>query len=57
MIRALVVGMEVLLPGGNVVRLVRREGRDWVCEYTELARARGEVAFSGAWLRRYGVQV
>ena len=49
-------GMLIRLPGGNVVRLVRRERADWVCEYTELARARGEVWFTGAFLRKYGRQ-
>lgn len=53
-------GMLIRLPGGNVVRLVRlvrRERADWVCEYTEGARARGEVWFTGAFLRKYGRRV
>jgi hypothetical protein len=47
-------GMLVRLPGGNIVRLVRRERAEWVCEYTERARARGEVLFTGAFLRKHG---
>jgi len=50
------IGMRVLLPSGNIVLLVRTSGSEWVCEYTTLARARGEVEFSGAWLRRLGVR-
>jgi hypothetical protein len=50
------VGMRVLLPSGNIVLLVRRERAEWICTYTELARARGEVVFTGAWLRRHGVR-
>ncbi len=56
MIDLLQVGMRVLLPSGNIVLLVRRERAEWVCTYTELARARGEVVFTGAWLRRHGVR-
>ena len=55
MILRLRVGMRVRLPTGNVVLLVRPVGSDWTCEYTVLARARGEVEFSGAWLRRVGL--
>lgn len=50
-------GMLIRLPGGNIVRLVRRERTDWVCEYTEGAGARGEVWFAGAFLRKYGRRV
>ena len=57
MIHALRAGMLVRLPGGNIVRLVRRERADWVCEYTERARARGEVLFTSAFLRKYGSRV
>ena len=57
MIEALATGMRVLLPSGNVVALVRRERTEWICEYTELARARGEVIFTGLFLRTYGRQV
>ena len=54
MIDALRAGMLVRLPGGNIVRLVRRERAEWVCEYTERACARGEVLFASAFLRKYG---
>ena len=57
MIRMLIDGMRVMLPSGNVVILVRRERSDWVCEFTALSRARGEVVFSGVWLRKHGVRV
>lgn len=57
MITALRVGMRVRLPSGNVVLLLRRERGEWVCEYTVLPQARGEVAFAAPWLRRVGRQV
>lgn len=57
MIDTLRAGMCVRLPSGNAVRLVRRERAEWVCEYTELARARGEVRFTSAFLRKYGRRV
>ncbi len=57
MIPALAVGMRLMLPSGNIVALVRRDRAQWICEYTMLARARGEVAFSEAFLRRFGRQV
>lgn len=57
MIEALATGMRVLLPSGNIVALVRRERTEWVCEYTEMARARGEVVLTGLFLRTYGRQV
>lgn len=57
MIDTLRAGMCVRLPSGNAVRLVRRERAEWVCEYTELARARGEVRFASAFLRKYGRRV
>lgn len=57
MIEMLTVGMRLMLPSGNIIVLVRRERTEWVCEYTELARARGEVVFSGLFLRKYGRQV
>lgn len=57
MISTLHTGMRVMLPSGNVAILVRRERAEWVCEYTELARARGEVIFTGVFLRKYARQV
>lgn len=56
MINAITVGMRILLPSGNIVRVVRREGAEWLCEYTELARARGQVVFAGRFLREHGVR-
>lgn len=52
MIRALRTGLRVMLPSGNVVVLLRRERSEWVCEYARDAGARGEVIFSGSFLRR-----
>lgn len=57
MIEVLATSMRVMLPSGNIVILVRRERTEWVCEYTELARARGEVIFTGVFLRKYARQV
>jgi hypothetical protein len=57
MIEALTTGMRVILPSGNIVILVRRERTEWICEYTELARARGEVIFTGVFLRKYARRV
>jgi hypothetical protein len=57
MIDTLHIGMRVMLPSGNVLVLLRRERTEWICEYTELARARGLVVFTGLFLRKYGRQV
>jgi hypothetical protein len=57
MIEVLTTRMRLMLPSGNVVVLVRRERTEWICEYTELARARGEVIFTGVFLRKYARQV
>lgn len=54
MITTLAVGMKLRLPSGNAVVLLRRERRHWVCEYTAASKARGEVEFSGAYLRKFG---
>lgn len=54
MIHVLRAGLRVLLPSGNVVVLVRRERTAWVCEYVDNGRVRGEVEFSGVWLRQHG---
>ena len=56
-IAQLTVGMRVLLPSGNILLLVRRERSMWVCSYTQMARQRGEVEFTGAWLRRWAQRV
>jgi hypothetical protein len=57
MIEALATGLRLMLPSGNVIVLVRRERTEWICEYTELARARGEVIFTGLFLRKYAQRV
>jgi hypothetical protein len=57
MIETLATGLRLVLPSGNVIVLVRRERAEWICEYTELARARGEVIFTGLFLRTYGRRV
>lgn len=57
MITTLHARMRVLLPSGNVIVLLRRERMHWICQYTELSRNRGEVEFSGVYLRKYGVRV
>lgn len=54
MITTLHVGMRVMLPSGNTLVLVRRERAFWICEYAASARQRGEVEFTGVWLRRWG---
>lgn len=54
MIATLHVGMRVMLPSGNALVLVRRERAFWVCEYAADSCRRGEVEFTGAWLRRWG---
>lgn len=41
MITTLRRGMRVVLPSGNIIVLLRRERMQWVCEYTQVARARG----------------
>ena len=53
MIKTLNVGLRLRLPSGSVVRLVRRERTEWACEYVSSTHSRGEVIFSGAWLRSY----
>jgi hypothetical protein len=57
MIEVLTPGMRLMLPSGNVITLVRWERPEWICEYTELARARGEVIFTGVFLRKYARRV
>lgn len=58
MIDRLKIDLLVRLPSGNVVRLLApMKNKEWLCEYTEQARARGEVVFSSSFLRDYGVRV
>ena len=53
MIPVLHTGVRVLLPSGNTLILVRRERAFWVCEYVN-SKQRGEVEFTGVYLRRWG---
>lgn len=53
MINVLMIGMELVLPSGNRVVLVMPDGADWVCQYTEFSRARGEVVFAAEFLHRW----
>lgn len=57
MITTLVEQMRVMLPSGNIVILRRRERAFWICEYHHMARQRGEVEFTGVWLRKFGKAV
>ena len=57
MICTLHVGMHVRLPSGAVVVLLRRERTQWVCEFADMPRQRGEIEFTGVWLRRFGFTV
>lgn len=57
MILTLRVGMRVLLPSGNVVVLMSCARGAWVCEFSPGCNARGQVEFSGAWLRKWGRRV
>lgn len=53
----LTVGLRLMLPSGNVLRLLHLEGSEWTCEYTAIARARGQVVYTVAFLCRYGAVV
>jgi hypothetical protein len=57
MIQVLRTGMRVVLSSGNVLTLVRRERAYWVCVYVDGCKARGEVEFSGEYLRKWGREV
>lgn len=57
MIERITKGTLIRLPSGNVVKVLRRERNEWLCEYTEGSKARGEVLFSSAYLRDYGRRV
>lgn len=52
--RPLQAGFIVALPSGNRVILLRREGREWVCEYMPGSSLRGETEFSSGFLRTHG---
>lgn len=57
MIATLHTGMRIRLPSGNTLVLVRRERALWVCEFAPGAKQRGEVEFTGVYLRKWGVAV
>ena len=46
-----------MLPSGNVVILIALLDDDWICQYTELSRARGEIVFSALFLMHYSTPV
>lgn len=50
-------GMHLQLPSGNVVTVLRREGIDAVCEYSDWSKPRGEVVFTWSWLARVALVV
>ncbi len=55
MIEAVQAGMLIRLPSGNVVIVVARESKnEWLCTYAEGSRARGDVVFTGTFLRDWG---
>lgn len=47
--------MTLQLPSGNVVLILRLEGREAVCEYTAWSARKGEITFTQAWLSRFSV--
>jgi len=49
--------MRVRLPSGNLIVLVKREQESWLCAYLASSKHRGDVEFSGAYLRKHGQQV
>lgn len=53
MINEIRPGMVLRLPSGNEVTVLRLAGFEWACQYTERARARGEVIFSAAFLHNW----
>lgn len=57
MITVLLVGTKIRLPTGNVIMLLRRDGKDWLCVYQPGSTARGEVHFSGGFLRKFGERI
>jgi hypothetical protein len=57
MVDVLATGMHLRLPSGNVVRLIGRDGEDWVCEYTAVSKARGEVIYTETFLKSFAVVV
>lgn len=55
MINAIRTGDAIRLPSGNIVLVIARQlGNEWLCQYAEGARARGEVVFTSAFLQSFG---
>jgi hypothetical protein len=56
MIELICSAQRIVLPSGNEILVMAKHLVDdeWVCEYTVYANARGEVIFSGAFLRAFG---
>lgn len=54
MIEAIRAGTLIRLPSGNIVIVVARQGKEWLCTYAEGSRARGDVVFTGEFLRAWG---
>jgi len=55
-------GMRLALPSGNTLVLKSRVRELWVCElwvceFLPGCKARGEVEFTGAYLRKWGTQI
>ena len=56
MIEVIRSAQRITLPSGNEVIVLAKHLVDdeWICEFSVTARARGEVIFSGLFLRRFG---
>lgn len=56
MIARIDTAQRIALPSGNEIRVMAKHLVDdeWVCSYSVTARARGEVIFSGTFLRLFG---
>lgn len=54
MINVIKAGDLIRLPSGNVVIVIARQGKEWLCQYAEGARARGEVVFASTFLQHWG---
>lgn len=48
--------LRITLPSGNEIIVLAKHLVDdeWICEFSVTAKARGEVIFSGVFLRRFG---
>lgn len=56
MLNAIRAGDLIRLPSGNVVIVIARQGNEWLCQYAEGSRARGEVVFASTFLRDWGTR-